>query len=186
MKHVGLFLLCLLPGLIWANDLYQIEFVVFEQPQQTAIEQAPTYVDEYEYYTKARQGHPLEYVSPRKHQLGQTVYALKKGNYRLIQHAAWQQALPLGERSSLLRIIAGHPLLIREQQSGHEFDGVMTFKQMRGYIHTTIDCLFQQESHQETIFRLKQSARLKPNEVEYFDHPRFGIMVKVIPVDEHS
>src|SRR5690606_19104583 len=107
--------------------------------------------------------------SPQAYQLGPAIYALKKGQYRLIKHTAWHQELPLGERSTLIRLAAGEPVHWQEAFSVHEFDSVMTFKQMRGYIHTTIDCLFQRNASHDAVFRLKQSARIKLNEIEYID-----------------
>jgi hypothetical protein len=50
------------------------------------------------------------------------------------------------------------------------------------YLHADVDLVYHRENV-ETPFRLATSRRMRSGELHYLDHPVFGVLIKVIPLE---
>ncbi len=128
----------------------------------------------------------------------------KRSNYRMIWHGAWVQPITKKRSTRPIYIAGGeqYPQIASEQtsltyQPSAEFAGLLTLKQTQNYISvaanlrlteltkqlprsiqmlltTSSDELYQQ-------FSLQQTQRIRANEIHYFDHPLFGMLIKITP-----
>jgi hypothetical protein len=101
---------------------------------------------------------------------------------------------PYAENSTLQNEMPYHP--------GLGFDGLVSLK--RGhYLHLNIDMGYQERNQEHlsatsfndvnnyseatlqplyTHYRMKQKRRIRTEEIHYFDHPRFGVIIQVTPI----
>lgn len=106
------------------------------------------------------------------------------GNYRLLTHKQWvQNADPQSD--------AG---LIRLTTEDGELDGTFKFFVSR-FLHVDLNLIFQQkesnsffqagdaDESQLAAYQLRERRRIRSNEVQYFDHPKFGVLVLVKQVE---
>lgn len=109
------------------------------------------------------------------------------GNYRVLVHRLWQQ--PANPRSEakwvhIKSFSLGTP----------ELEGTLRFYQGR-YLHVDIELLFretsagsfsliQPDSAVPKVYRVSEHRRIRGREVNYFDHPKFGALVRVTPVED--
>jgi hypothetical protein len=164
-----------------ADKLYQIEILVFEQPDKRAL---------------GEEWWPENPGSPNIDQATQTAFIapaqLKKpGNVKILLHTAWQQ--PIGEK-------AQSPYIKIANQN--ELEGTININSSR-FLHADVDLLLQKNmkitrqkpgllgvsanpaasgENRPVTFRLKQSQKIKSNEIRYFDHPAFGLTLLISPV----
>ncbi len=165
-----------------ADKLYQIEIMVFEQANKQAL---------------GEEWWPENPGSPNLNQASQpnlvTPKQLKKpGNVKVLLHTAWQQ--PIGEKSasSYIRI-----------SNQNEVDGTINSSR---FLHADVDLLLTKNmkitrqkigmlgvsansaasgEERPVTFRLKQSQKIKLNEIRYFDHPGFGVILLVSPAEQN-
>lgn len=133
----------------------------------------------------------------------------KRGLYKILLHEGWVQTLNSKEAEIPVLITAGksfEPSNPYEQmaKSHNELEGTITFKKKR-YLHVETDLAFTkpmqvvEQSNQQMVklaktrnnswhdsynsnlhtFRLQEKRKLKLNEVQYIDHPIFGVLVLV-------
>lgn len=103
------------------------------------------------------------------------------GAYRVITHKSWRQAFPTKNRAPLVGL--GTDALA----------GSVRF--YRGtYLHAEIDLWFrgtgsqtaQRETGEPRRPHLFESRRIRSGEVHYFDHPDFGVLIHIKPVETPS
>jgi hypothetical protein len=131
-------------------------------------------------------------------QLNSVAYRLAKHHYRILLHRAWIQNFSSSSKKSIF-LSGGKPLqsnfLTHVQR---ELNGTINIRLNR-YFEVNINLLFiQPTDHLLTLisgrqietnfhnlktdtayFSLKQKRRLKSNELNYFFHPLFGILIKI-------
>lgn len=97
--------------------------------------------------------------------------------YRLLSHRRWVQAADNKPASS--------PVLVRTDN--REVDGHVRFYMSR-FLHVEVNLAFQPQAAAlggtdpaPTPYRLNEQRRIKSQELHYFDHPKFGALVRVIP-----
>jgi hypothetical protein len=90
--------------------------------------------------------------------------------YRPLLHLGWRQQV-LGPRQSVAR-----PLL--EQTGAGSIDGLL-----RVYSETFIHIDLDLTLHVTGVgaYRLNDSRRVRSGETHYFDHPRFGVLLRLTP-----
>ncbi len=118
--------------------------------------------------------------------LGQQASALRQqGNYRILLHTAWQQPLPAPNNALPVHISAG-------SANGWNLNGVITLSRLNLINFATNIVLNLPVSElssasQNTAFanqgvasfQIHQRQRMRINEIHYFDHPLFGMLVEV-------
>lgn len=97
--------------------------------------------------------------------------------YRLLTHRRWIQAAENKPASS--------PVLVRTDN--HEIDGYVRFYMSR-FLHVEVSLVFQPQAAVlggtdpiPTPYRLTEQRRIKTRELHYFDHPKFGALVRIVP-----
>lgn len=184
-------------------NLFQVELVVFEHLTPSAEKQAwpaqvnlPSAKDAIELKTLAANG-----IAPQLYQLLPSQYfklnheanlLAKQSDYKIILHIAWLQPLTAPNEAKPIHIYGGQSL---DNQGG-------TLWQINGLIKLSRDDfinlktnLILSESNNNLpsdlindsnatvqMYELKELRRLKPNELNYLDHPLFGVLIKIIPL----
>ena len=107
------------------------------------------------------------------------------GDYLILTHKRWEQEAE--PRSSAKWMRVGSP-------NSFESDliGTMRFYQGR-YLHIELELLFRDRSVAMVsstegvvalpqVYRISEHRRIRSLEVNYFDHPKFGVLVQVTPI----
>lgn len=100
----------------------------------------------------------------------------KDSTYRVVTQKKWVQ---IGEekKSSKLMLV----------QAGTELEGLAQFYVSR-FLHIELDLRLRpadaplSETGTPVVFRLDEKRRIKSQETHYFDHPKFGALVRVTPL----
>jgi hypothetical protein len=172
-----LLLALLLPAQAATNQSekpYQIEVLVFEHHGAAPIdEQWPT-------------GVPAEIKSaiepngnlPAGAKLASAVESLEKDKrYRVLAYAGWTQVPTAKSQTKPIRISGS------EARPG-ELDGAVTFHVSR-FLHLDVNLRLRETGATDgdpVVYRIRESRRVKSQETQYFDHPRFGLLVRITPL----
>jgi hypothetical protein len=129
---------------------------------------------------------PLPGDSQPFQQLGDTGLTLKTAAARLtaspdyapLLHLAWRQPVSAQTDAPAVHVATeaaagGTPAL----------DGAIRLSRSR-FLHIDVDLLYREigdAGEEAAPFRLQQSRRVNSGEVHYFDHPAFGLLVKLTP-----
>jgi len=97
------------------------------------------------------------------------------GHYRVLAHQHWQQTIDAKTVAKPVRIMGANPA---------ELDGTIRFFMSR-HLHLDVNLLFRDTTagSQNVVYRLSEQRKLKSQETHYFDHPRLGVLVRVMPLD---
>jgi hypothetical protein len=103
----------------------------------------------------------------------------KDGHYRLLAQARWQQTLDPSGKAAVkpVRINAG---------KDDELDGTVRFYMSR-FLHLDVQLLFREPGSSASTpltYRISEQRRVKSQETHYFDHPKFGVLVRIMPVEK--
>jgi len=145
----------------------------------------------------AEEGKPFRLLSPGFYKLAGIYNQLKSsGRYRPFLHVAWQQPALYGDNARFVHILKSEPgatenpadILVR-------IDGMVRVRASQ-FLHADVDMLYfpnalpQSEIHPAAgstvpvtvpfgYFRMRESRRMKLNELHYFDHPLFGMIMHI-------
>lgn len=195
---------------VGASDWYQVELIVFQnlKPGTLQSEVWPSHpplpalnnaVDLNNTDLKDFQLLPSEDFHLKKADL-----ALKqKGDYKVLLHLAWKQELQATGNAKPIHIYADPLNQANETESTTEppYDPSIQWR-LNGIIKLSRATLINmncnllltvpvnelpagtniQTNRQIVSFRMMQKRRLKPNELHYFDHPAFGMLIKIFPL----
>ena len=191
-----LFTTLLAPAALRAQDVpdsaaapqYEVELVVFRNLDQrsntsevakagpveageTAVEAAPAIRQ-----ASSAAGATWPQLSPSSLRLAGIAARLRRpGAYQLLYHGGWVQAVERQNRA------APTPLPAATLQAG--VSGTLTLYRER-YLHVLVDVsLGAAGAGDDEQRRLRQGRRLRGQAVQYFDHPQFGVILAVRPVD---
>ena len=94
----------------------------------------------------------------------------RDGNYRVLVYQHWRQTAE--ERS------ATKPVRLRNTDG--QLDGTLRFYLSR-FLHVDLDLALQEKAPAtgELNYRLSENRRIKTQELNYFDHPKFGVLMRV-------
>jgi len=103
------------------------------------------------------------------------------GSYRILAHGLWRQAPADGnvKPAKPVRIASAVP---------SELEGAVRLVLNR-YLHLEVNMLYRDLSAAGSApqsFQISDSRRIKSQETQYFDHPRFGVLVRVMPVTKEE
>jgi hypothetical protein len=180
-RHALIFLLFLVCCPIYsalADKLYQIEILVFEQTDKRGLS---------EEWWPENPGSPI--ISQATSVNFTPPKLLKRpGNLPILLHKAWEQ--PIGSAIHLT--------------NQKDLEGIFSLNQNR-FLHADMDLLWQKNmkvtrqkfgllglsptpstggEEKPVIFRLRQSQKIKSNEIRYYDHPAFGAILIINTVEK--
>jgi hypothetical protein len=103
------------------------------------------------------------------------------GHYRVLSHQHWQQTIDAKTIAKPVRIAGDTPA---------ELDGTIRFYMSR-YLHLDVDLLFRQaapggEQGGGIVYRLTEQRKVKSQETHYFDHPKLGVLVRIMPLEKEK
>jgi hypothetical protein len=101
------------------------------------------------------------------------------GHYRVLAHQHWQQTIDAKTVAKPVRVAAANPA---------ELEGTIRFFMSR-HLHLDVNLLFREASAGAdpsggVVYRLSEQRKLKSQETHYFDHPKFGVLVRVMPLEK--
>ncbi|MCK4608467.1 MAG: hypothetical protein KAT71_03215 [Gammaproteobacteria bacterium] len=170
-------------------DLYQVNLIVFEHitpralgsEQWSAITNPPDTADSVEPTLLPDDQSQLKIEARRlKRKIAQ------KENYNTLLNIAWQQTIPVSRHAQPIHI------------SSDKIDGTITITRDR-YFNVTSKLILSEPAdyldmigpgnYTDTIinddpktFQSFQTQRMRSNELNFIDHPLFGILIKIMPV----
>lgn len=102
------------------------------------------------------------------------------GQYRLLVQAHWQQTLDPSGKATV------KPVRINTGDDGR-LDGTVHFYMSR-FLHLDVNLLLRELAGGGTplTYRISEQRRVKSQETHYFDHPRFGVLVRIMPVEKEK
>ena len=158
------------------NSQYEVELLVFRngiaptgQPDDGSAS-TPTAVDP---QMKAATGPRIAPLKPQDLRLGNVRSKLERlPNHEIILHYGWSQELQ-SEHAAL-----GVPLPADVAAPG--ISGVVTAFRGR-FLHVALDLQVPAPEETGGYARLRQSRRVKPGVLQYFDNPHFGAIVVLRP-----
>ncbi len=106
--------------------------------------------------------------------------------YRLLVHDSWIQTAATRFASKPIRITASEP------GNPQELDGTVRFY-LNQYLHVVLHLLLQEPAPNTglavfnapaapILYRMDEQRRIRLNQVNYFDHPMFGVLLRVTSV----
>ena len=100
------------------------------------------------------------------------------GDYRQLYHKAWSQ--PIGDKGNTLPVyLSGGQTLTTGDGNVPELEGTLHFSESR-YVHVEPRIWFNTQSNGQRFYvDIDESRRLTGHEVYYFDHPMFGMLVRI-------
>ncbi len=182
-----LLILCsTLSNTLFADD-YIIELVIFEHLNQDTVEEQ--WLEEFDEVSKNKSAAiNANWQSSSSYQLANAKAALAKSSaYRPLLHTAWRQAVSKSRR----------PILLPENKSsvsGASVTGTVTVTKGR-YLHLNLDLTLSTVADtsyigkdyrfgsEATQIKLQQSRRMRSSKLHYIDHPRFGVLAYITPVE---
>jgi hypothetical protein len=102
--------------------------------------------------------------------LKNTAAALEKsGDYRVLVHQRWRQA---AEEKS-----ATKPMWLRNADG--QMEGSFRFYMSR-FLHVDLDLVLRDKRDAAGVnYRLMEHRRVKTQDLQYFDHPKLGVLVRI-------
>ena len=97
----------------------------------------------------------------------------RDGNYRVLVHKRWRQTV---DEKTIAKAV-------RLQTTDEQLDGVLRFYLSR-FLHVDVDLTLKDKTDAsgELSYRLTQQRRVKTQDLNYFDHPKFGVLFKAVQV----
>jgi len=146
---------------------YQIELIIFEHIYNTSSPEADTRVSEDIDYSLLRSLSPADKESLVLSEEAKRVRGSR--NFRFIAHAAWVQ-------EGLSREEAGY-VSLNDWLGSSGINGTATVYINR-YLH--LDVQLNKESNNALM---NQKRRMRSKELHYIDHPNFGILAQITPLE---
>jgi len=176
-----------------ANDAawYSIEYIVFENTPLSNQPLEPWSKEPFQMPADAIDLTPLSRkkafssLSTQQQQLHGVYRRLEKlSSYTPIAHGGWIQPVTKKEKRKNVSIT--------HQTGTHRLEGTLTFHRGR-FLHLNVDLQLSEMlpltinnsyvtnniTQPSTLYRLKETRRIKTNQSNYFDHPRFGVLAIV-------
>lgn len=160
-----------------AQQWYHVELIVFEMLSPTDNEQSPAF--SLQTPPPLRVGMANKFIQPATDKNLESIAQRLRNSagYRVISHQTWQQAV--GNRNSAQAVAV----------EADRVQGQVRFH-IATYLHANLDLWLKDgtRSVESDTFhtlhqpRLVEMRRIRSRQVHYFDHPRFGAILQLIPV----
>lgn len=174
------------------SNPYQVNIIIFEHITQQALnsERWPAITD----LPDLENNTELQLLTSENSQLQieNRRFSRKiaqKNNYKVLANIAWQQEIPVTRHAKPIHI------------SGDKIDGTITINRDR-YFNIKINLILTEstkylysidsENYPNTAnnefisFQMKQTRRMRSNELNYIDQPLFGMLIKIVPIEQVS
>lgn len=201
MKKLLISLLLITAVTARADDLYKVEVIVFENLdpaaaraeawpaspgvppldkafELSALTSAPAAVAA---AAPAPERVGWRVLSPAQLTMGGVFQRLRSSaRYRPLLHLGWVQPLDNADRGAAVHVFNGMTGNDDKTASTQpQIDGTIAVRRGR-YLHADVDLLYKKG----VAARLTHTRRLRSNEVHYIDHPLFGVILSVSPVED--
>lgn len=164
------------------NRWYRVEMLIFEmKDKQPLIENADQGKPSFSNAINLNSDPQAEFSLLLDNQLAlQDAKKRIQKNYHLVLHKGWRQMITDKEHAQKVHLVGGKQLSAALGE--FEVDGTVRLSSGRN-LNIDADLLFRQSAANEQFhaFRLKESSRLRVNEISYIDHPMYGVIVMVTP-----
>lgn len=145
--------------------LYDIEVLVFEN-RQPGLEGGEVWRDARKEIAELDRAALPEAAPTPDSALSQIIGALERGGqHRVLVHRRWQQTAGGKTETTPLRL----------QSTGRELDGIVRLYLNR-FLYVEMDLVLRGSGE---AYPLTEHRRVRPQEIQYFDHPRLGALVRV-------
>lgn len=149
------------------------------------------------------QSNPLPGAPQPFQQLDDASFALKGAtakltaspNYRPLLHLAWRQPVTAQADAPAVHVYSDETAAPPEEKAAAKaIEGSIRISRNR-FLHVDVDLLYRETGSSAPLlfggektaapmsFRLQQSRRINSGELHYFDHPAFGLLVKLTPYE---
>lgn len=163
------------------GSTYEIEVLVFEN-RVPSLEGGELWIHDAAKAATAdtAEGATLGEVPPSDSALSPAAAVLHQDtNYRILAHIRWQQTADTKSATPPVRI----------RSSDGQLDGTLRFYLSR-FLHAELNLSWHAppaegtgaQGNEGQIYRLSEQRRVKTLELNYFDHPKFGALVRVAQV----
>jgi len=191
MKKIFFFCLLFLPlfSVKASDNLYQIDLIVFTQNDATMnSENWPnTLKQPYLKNTINPDFNPILGLQKEANKLKQ------QDNYKIILHTSWKQNMTSKRYAKWIRIYGGQPYDAKGQMIQPDDNRIPTYWKLNGKIkiskssffdiYTDLYLTLPTPSSDNLIplqtFIMQQHRRTKLNQLNYLDHPLFGVLIKI-------
>jgi hypothetical protein len=99
------------------------------------------------------------------------------GSYRMLLHGYWQQTAEAKSDTKPIRLATSDGTL----------DGLFRFYLSR-FLHVDVNLQLRQPGDTADspplVMRLREHRRIRTQDIHYFDHPRFGMLVRIRPAEK--
>ncbi len=157
---------------------YQIEMIVFSHPtnQNLKSEQWPL-VDKLKLPFSSTELHRDKILPSSQWRLKQVHQQLQKNHYPILMHLAWQQSTTEAQKEEIIHLQGGATV-----SSGKQMDGTLAIS-LQHYFNLHFNLQFLMPSPSDTPFyaNLNQELRMRSNELNYIDHPFYGVIIEIFP-----
>lgn len=116
----------------------------------------------------------LEALPRERLVLGDDAARLRREGFQILWHGGWFQNVSTGRNPS-----------VRIDTADGRVDGVIKVDRGR-YLHFKPDLLLSRDAAVEALpvrYRLQQSRRMRSEQLHYLDHPHFGMLVMIKPLN---
>ena len=109
-----------------------------------------------------------------------TNFLEQEGHYRVLAHLRWYQTVDAKSIAKPVRVASIKP---------GEVEGTIRFFMSR-HLHLDVNLLFRENvanANKETaaaVYQMNEQRKVKTQETHYFDHPRLGVLVRVMPAQK--
>lgn len=160
-----------------AQQWYHVELIVFENLNPSDNEQSPVFTLQDTAPLKVGMANKVMQPAANKNLTGIVQRLRNSAGYRVISHQTWQQAVASRSRAQAVAI------------DSDRVQGQVRFH-IATYLHASLDLWLQdgvrsvESNSYHTLHqpRLVELRRIRSKQVHYFDHPRFGAILQLIPV----
>ncbi|MCC6303288.1 MAG: peptidoglycan binding protein CsiV [Gammaproteobacteria bacterium] len=132
---------------------------------------------------------PFQQLGASSHTLGSALTRLSASrDYRPLLHLAWRQPVTAQADAPAVHVYGGGNGAeggeAGDATPAREIDGAVRVSRNR-FLHVDVDLLLRENGPTDAgrTFRLRQSRRVSSGELHYFDHPAFGVLVKLTPYE---
>ena len=201
-KRIVILLTLALAGFTVHAAGYHVELVIFENLSPATDGEISQVTRAYPDYSGALElsdeaGSTFRLLAPGLYRLGGIYNQLKaSGRYRPFLHIAWQQPALYGDNARSVHILKTEPgATVNPEDILVRIDGMVRVRASQ-FLHADVDMLYfpvflpQSDFHPDAAAgtavavpsgysRLRESRRMKLNELHYFDHPLFGMIMHI-------
>lgn len=104
--------------------------------------------------------------------VGSAARLRQSARYRVLYHGGWIQ--PIGAQARAM------PSALPTEATRAGLQGSITLYRER-FLHAILDLRLPASAEMGTTWQLRQGRRLSGQEIHYFDHPQFGVILAVRP-----